>query len=58
MVFNCKICHKKFLTRGGLTQHTNAKHRGRMSLSHNEPVRQRPLQSPREVTRPEHDAIL
>jgi hypothetical protein len=58
MEFSCRICHKKFLTRGGLTQHTNAKHRGKTSLSHNEPVRQRPLQSPREVTRPEHDAIL
>ena len=58
MEFSCRICHKKFSTRGGLTQHTNAKHCGKTSLSHNEPVWQRPLQSPREVTRPEHDAIL
>ena len=29
-----------------------------MSLFHNEPVRQRSLQSPREVTRLEYDAIL
>ena len=58
MEFSCKICHKKFSTRSGLTQHTNAKYCEKMSLSHNEPVRQRHLQSQREVTRPKHDAIL
>jgi len=70
VVYRCNICKREFSTHGGLTQHANAKHQGRISLSrHNEPVQQtssqlhepsrlRPLQPPRDVTRPEHDAEL
>lgn len=61
--YRCNICKRKFSTPGGLTQHSNAKHQRRTSLSEpgqqrslqsHEPIRRRSLQS----IRPEYDEIL
>ena len=54
--YQCQICKRYFSTHGGLIQHANAKHQGRIppSLTNN-PVQQRSL---REVTTLEHNARL
>jgi hypothetical protein len=56
----CKICRREFSTSHGLTQHCNAKHRGRTTLSHtHETNRQRTHhQQSRPILRPEHDENL
>src|SRR5271169_4779361 len=58
--YHCEICNKDFATPGGLTQHANAKHHGRITLSQpNESVLQRSLQQlSKAVTRPEYDELL
>jgi len=58
--YHCEICNRDFATPGGLTQHANAKHHGRITLSQpNESVLQRSLQQlSKAVTRPEHDELL
>jgi hypothetical protein len=30
--YQCQICKRQFLSCGGLTQHANAKHQGRITL--------------------------
>lgn len=59
--YQCTICKRYFSTRGGLTQHANAVHQGRTSLSssqpHHEIVQQRSRQS-QEVAMPEHNPDL
>ena len=58
--YRCGICNREFSTAGGLTQHANAKHNGRTSLSRRSYTRpQRQEQRPEHVpTRPEHDENL
>lgn len=56
--YRCQICKKHFSTPSGLTQHANAVHRGRKTVS--QPtghILQRSQQS-QPIQRPEHDANL
>ena len=55
--YRCKFCKREFSTSYGLTQHCNAKHRGRTTPS-NEIVRQVTHHQQSQVLRPEHDANL
>lgn len=59
--YQCTICKRYFSARSGLTQHANAVHQGRTSLSssqpHHEIVQQRSRQS-QEVVMPEHNPDL
>src|SRR3990170_574373 len=56
----CGICNREFSTASELTQHANARHNGRTSLSRRSYTRpQRQEQRPEHVpTRPEHDENL
>ncbi|CAB4407035.1 unnamed protein product [Rhizophagus irregularis] len=59
--YQCQICKREFSTYGGLKQHANAKHHGKMRSSqlNESPVQQRSLLQPlREMIRSEHDAEL
>ena len=54
----CRICKRYFTTSSGLTQHANAVHRGRRTVSRpTGDTLQRP-QSSQPIQRPEHDADL
>ena len=55
--YRCRICSREFSTNYGLTQHHNAKHRGR-ALPSNEIVRQVTRHQQSQVQRLEHDANL
>ena len=54
--YRCKICRRKFSTRSGLTQHANAKHGGRTSLSQPSQIQQRSQQSA--MMTPKHNMNL
>ncbi|GBC34610.2 hypothetical protein GLOIN_2v1836976 [Rhizophagus irregularis DAOM 181602=DAOM 197198] len=59
--YQCQICKREFSTYGGLKQHANAKHHGKMRSSqlNESPVQQRSLLQPlKEMIRSEHDAEL
>ncbi|POG58442.1 hypothetical protein GLOIN_2v1848756 [Rhizophagus irregularis DAOM 181602=DAOM 197198] len=59
--YQCQICKREFSTYGGLKQHANAKHHGKMRSSqlNESPVKQRSLLQPlREMIKSEHDAEL
>ena len=58
--YRCGICKREFSTTSGLTQHANAKHHGRTSLSRTNEVSQiqQISQQSRVVMRPEHDTNL
>jgi Plavaka transposase len=56
--FRCKICGKKFSTSYGLTQHRNAKHHGRTTLSQTSEIESQRTRHRRPIEMPEHDANL
>ena len=57
----CEICRREFSTASGLTQHANAKHVGRTSLSQSYTQPQRLAKQvpiPKHIPKPEHDENL
>ena len=54
----CEICRRDFSTASGLTQHANAKHVGRTSLSQSYTQPQRLVPIPKHIPKPEHDENL
>jgi hypothetical protein len=55
--YHCKLCKKQFSTHSGLTQHANAVHHGRKTVSKPSQRAQQSQSSP-QIQRPEHDANL
>ena len=56
--YHCKICRREFSTSHGLTQHCNAKHRGRTTLSQTQTSQRIHHQRSQPIPRPEHDDNL
>ena len=61
--YHCEICRREFSTAGGLTQHANAKHNGRTTLSQSSSTQPRQrseyvARSDYVLTRPEHNEDL
>ena len=54
----CEICRREFSTASGLTQHANAKHVGRTSLSQSYTQPQRLVPIPKHIPKPEYDENL
>jgi hypothetical protein len=56
--YHCRICKRSFSTPSGLTQHVNAVHHGRRTLSQPRENILQQSQQYQPITRPEHDADL
>lgn len=56
--YRCKICGREFSTSYGLTQHRNAKHRGRTTLQTSEILSNQRTQQPQVMAVLEHDTNL